>query len=1046
MNSTQLKREKVNSVPAVSETPGARNQTSTTTPLSLRTLIGPPVLRLDSDRPTHTPHSGAFVPPDLMRTAFVRPVPTGGMPLSPDVRKREESRLKVDLSLVRIHQDAQSERLSDAYHARAFTFAQHIFAGRKAPQLQSDAGREVLSHELDHVAEGYQNPRLAETILRLPEANVVTLLNARLAATPPDKAGYMQVLRTEAGAHAAGLVIRAAINGHLSAGSLTLPEVWRAVCLQLFGAENRWPRVLQNFVAGLDSSQFTAPGGMPPATADMVRETAMLTAHEAAEGSAMSLFVQYRGLFNSLWESAPFRGLASDFDPTLDSKGPRTRRSRDIFLRIYQTNAALHAAYDHNTAGIRARIDQYIGPDSLNIAASPRIQQLRTLFRARSTISSNSLTNPSYVAFKLALTPVAQQLDNDERQEIAGSHEWRLIIDRTVTGQNLRSDLADFIDTAWQSAPAAAVAPAGPVGLVAPVLPPLVLTQNQQTFANTLSLTGAPASPLVSQNEQETLTFTPHSTRNPAGLVARSQVQVDHANQVSSTNPSENPWPLNSQHGRPHTADVIVGGAAGFTDFTGTLRLLSPTGTIAHPPRTATIRVQDDRQAWFVAHVNDGVEITDQNRSLWLSSLPAGAHVEYYGRQQTISIKPNLSDAGNFVENRGLTVFVRATMTKNGVALPPFQMVEFGEHSQIRSLGGTTLVQGSATAVDAIQIIVEFRRTRTATPFHVIPVNFNVHPHTPAFTNAMVLAQLQTDHHDLNVTTGGSVLADMIARGGQAARIANSIQNHFVKLEPFMIRADAATYVSNHGENPHTKTAYLMGHTAVNDAHTLIDVTGAAGWRWPAHPDTVFVNFTPSLNNPLLKRPNDDMIETIMHEAVHALDRRPASGSTIERYKTEVRAYWMSGEFDRAPAVGAGPGPLRSTAFDPTMDNRGPKSEKARAIFDHMYGSPTYPWVKPNYDANTNHFREQVDAFIVPDGINLIVSSNLERLRAAIAAFTGAGFAAHRTHILSLYNAATMTPEDRREISGNRYWRDLVESKYAGAQRTTIKNDLHIPI
>jgi hypothetical protein len=183
-----------------------------------------------------------------------------------------------------------------------------------------------------------------------------------------------------------------------------------------------------------------------------------------------------------------------------------------------------------------------------------------------------------------------------------------------------------------------------------------------------------------------------------------------------------------------------------------------------------------------------------------------------------------------------------------------------------------------------------------------------------------------------------------------------------------------------------------------------------------------------------------------MHESVHALDRRPASSTTIERYKTEFRAYWASGEFDRAPGVGGAPGPLRSTAFDPTLSSRGPKSEKSRAIFDHMYGSDTYPFVKTDYDANTNHFREQVDAFVVPDGINLIVSSNLERLRAAIAAFGGGGFAAHRAHVLALYNAVAMTADDRREISGNRAWRDLVESKYTGVNRTTIKNDLHIPI
>lgn len=989
---------------------------------------------------SHAPHTGALVPPDLMRTASVRPVRDGGVALSQDVLAREEPRLGIDLSSVRVHQDIQSERLADAYHARAFTFDEHIFAGRVAPPLQSFAGREILSHELEHVAQGRVDRRLAETILRLPEADVVVQLNARLSAAPPDKAGYMQVLRTEAGAHSASAVVRAAINGHLNAGSITLPEAWRAVCLQLFGAENNWPRVLRNFVAGLDGGQFTAPPGMPPATADMVRETALLVAHRAAEGAAPSLFTEYRGLFNSLWDSAPFAAQPDEFDPTLDSKGPRTRRSRDIFLRIYNTNAAIQAAYDNNTGGIRAQIDQYIGPESLNISASPRIQQLRALFRARATIASNNLADPAYVAFKTALTPVAQQLDIDERQEIASSHIWQSVIDSTVLGQNLRSDLADFLATAWQGAPAAAVA--GPA-VVAAQLPPLVLNADQTTFANTLTLTTAPPSPLVSQNEQETLHFTPHSTRDQAGLNVNSSVELNNQGQVITENPLVHPWPANSLNGTTHDFDVAVdGGAAGFTDFTGTLKLTSPAGTIAHMQPNAVIRVQDDRQAWFIAHIQHGVQFTDQNTRSWLANLPAGQHVEYYGGQQTIRVLPHLAAGGSFLDNRNLTVFVKATITRNGVALPQLPLAEFGAHDHIRNMGGTSLIQSGAAAVDAIHIEVQFFRTRAAAAaFHTIQVDFDVHPHAPAYTNAMVLAQCQADYAILNSVAPGSILADMTARGGQAARISNSIQAGFIKLEPFMIRADAATFVAAHGSDPHVNTAYLMGHTAVDDAHTLIAQTGADGWRWSSVPDTIFINLTPSLNNPAAKRSNASVIGTVTHESVHALDRRPSSSSTIERYKTEFRAYWMDGTFDNRPN-----GTPRSTAFDPTMSNRGPKSEKARAIFNHMYGSPTYPFVKPAYDANTDHFREQVDAFIIPDGINLIVSSNLERLRDAIAHFTGVGFAAHRAHILSLYNAAAMTAEDRREISGNRAWRDLVESKYTGANRTTIKNDLHIPI
>jgi hypothetical protein len=218
----------------------------------------------------------------------------------------------------------------------------------------------------------------------------------------------------------------------------------------------------------------------------------------------------------------------------------------------------------------------------------------------------------------------------------------------------------------------------------------------------------------------------------------------------------------------------------------------------------------------------------------------------------------------------------------------------------------------------------------------------------------------------------------------------------------------------------------------VDDAHTLVGEPGAVGWSWDPFPDSIFVNLTPSIANPAAKRAIPEIIELVVHEAVHTLDRRPGASSTIERYKTEFRAYWMSGAFD-----------AHGTGVNPAMSNQGPKSPRARAIFDFLYGSSTYRFVKPAYDGNTSHFREQVDAYIVPDGINLIVSVRLEALRARIQSFGGANFAAHRAQVQALF--AACNADDRREISGNQAWRTLVEDKYAVAQRPLIKTDLSIP-
>jgi hypothetical protein len=275
----------------------------------------------------------------------------------------------------------------------------------------------------------------------------------------------------------------------------------------------------------------------------------------------------------------------------------------------------------------------------------------------------------------------------------------------------------------------------------------------------------------------------------------------------------------------------------------------------------------------------------------------------------------------------------------------------------------------------------------------------------------------------------------MIAAGGQQARIARAIQARVIKLEPFLVRADSARFIRANPAlgNPATEVAYLMGHTAVDGRHTMVAAPGADAWYWPDFPDTVFVNLTLSLAAPLAKRPVAELVGMVMHEAVHAVDVRPNSGSDLERYKGEFRAYWMDGQFDG-----------RSTEFDPTLDGRGPKSEKSRAIFEHMYGSPTYPFVLPAYDGNVAGFRDAVDAYVVPDGINLIVSTQLERLRALIDRYRGRGFARHRARVETMFLAAT--PEEQREIAGNRAWRDLVDRRYtAGSERADIKTVLTIP-
>ncbi|GFO97055.1 hypothetical protein ig2599ANME_1253 [groundwater metagenome] len=978
----------------------------------------------------HIPHEGAVPSPDILRTYPLSSLPADGEPLRPDVLRTEEVRVGVTLSGVRLHQNKQAERASEACHARAFTVGDHIFTASGVPPLQSHGGRDTLSHELTHVAQNKLDPTLAGLILRLPETDVVTQLIARLNTN--DKPGFFQVLRAEAGAHASSTAVRTTLSGFLAAGRISQAEAWRAVCLQVLGDETQWQLSMRNFIEGVESGQFTPPAGMPPNSRDALLETAVMTAHMAAAGSGT--FAQYQALFNSRWETSPLTGLLGDFDPTLDSKGPRTQRSRAIFNQIYSSNTTIKAAYDANTGGIRDLIDQYVGPESLNIIASPRLQSLRALFRTRSLITSNNLNNPSYVVFKNLITSVAQSLDINDLTEIERSHEWRLIIDRTVSGERLRADLTQFLATAWMSAPLAAPATA-PSTTTAPSAPaattaPLTLTTDQQAFVSGLSLQG-PASPIASNNPEEQLNFIPRSVMDPAGLTIQSRVEVTPAGLIRHGQQTQNPWPPSAAVGNAHTAIARVeGGTTGFTDFTGTLSLVHAGGTVPHTPPQSVARIQDQRQTWFIANIQHGLIFSDQNiEYLWMP----GDSIQYYGGQQPLSVEPYLPSS-----NRELTIFVRARLSKNGLSFHNFQLIEFGRTSERRHLGGVTVLETvpPATTPTNMDLLVEFfASSNTTVPaFHSIPVTFQILPGA-AFTNAQLLAQAQADHAQLNLTTPGSILDDMTNMGGQAARISQAIQGGAILLEPTIVRPDSAAFLRSHPAlgNPKDHVAYLVGHTVVNNYHTLVGGPGADAWQWGRFPTSIFINLTPSLANLGNKRQNSDIIPTIIHESVHAVDIRLGSSSLIEQYKTEFRAYWMSGDFN-----------AMSTAFDPTMNNFGPRSERSRAIFNHLYGSPTYRDIRRHYDKNIAHFRERVNAFIVPDGINLIVSLRLDSLRAAIEAFTGSGFTAHRAAIQALYALCDAT--DRQEISGSRYWRALVERKYSSSQENLIKGDLNIPI
>ena len=78
---------------------------------------------------------------------------SGGQSMDNGVRTRMESAFGADFSGVRVHNDAGADTLSQTLNARAFTTGQDIFFRQKEYNPGSSSGRELLAHELTHVAQ-----------------------------------------------------------------------------------------------------------------------------------------------------------------------------------------------------------------------------------------------------------------------------------------------------------------------------------------------------------------------------------------------------------------------------------------------------------------------------------------------------------------------------------------------------------------------------------------------------------------------------------------------------------------------------------------------------------------------------------------------------------------------------------------------------------------------------------------------------------------------------------------------------------------------------
>ena len=85
------------------------------------------------------------------QSAYVRSLGEGGQPLDPLTRGFFEPRFSRNFQAVRVHYDSSAADSARGINARAYTSGRHIVFGEGQYSPDSDAGKELLAHELTHV-------------------------------------------------------------------------------------------------------------------------------------------------------------------------------------------------------------------------------------------------------------------------------------------------------------------------------------------------------------------------------------------------------------------------------------------------------------------------------------------------------------------------------------------------------------------------------------------------------------------------------------------------------------------------------------------------------------------------------------------------------------------------------------------------------------------------------------------------------------------------------------------------------------------------------
>lgn len=433
--------------------------------------------------------------------------------------------------------------------------------------------------------------------------------------------------------------------------------------------------------------------------------------------------------------------------------------------------------------------------------------------------------------------------------------------------------------------------------------------------------------------------------------------------------------------------------------------------------------------------------------------VTAGMTVRYRDRTLQFRVAAELPSGQ---KNTGLVLFVRSSALRGSTVVAVSRTEAFPPRGEALRTSPLFIAEPAAVpaAGEPLTIRLELLEADQTTVIATKTLSVTATAGS-TFTKAQAISAATQDQTFFRDNSPNGLLGKLTAAGGHGARVAEAVRAGSITIEPLTPRHDSEAYVAAHGGPDPSQIGLFHGVTYGDLSDTVTSMTRSPSvlGTTPAH-GVVWVKrtFDVASNG---KFDDAKVIDTVIHEAVHALDApvHRQNATDLEHYKTEFRAFWLDGTFGPPDRAGCPtpPGNCRPTAVDPSMPAPGPKSPRARAIFDHLY--QIYPFVKSDYDNNVDGFREAVDRYVWPDGINLIVSPRLDRLQQLISGWNGTNFAGLRTEVRRFAGVGPapaggrLNPQDQQEISNNRAWRDLVEEKVPDpGERRTLKTDLGIPL